>query len=137
MPAQFTDKPVVGKILPLQNGTRLRADSSTFTKVNGTFSKGDLVEIDLVREYKSTDLSEYHMQGDKWGRVVKINGFAFSGWMAIVYLGADICSADYVFVGNPDPEPDPEPVDPAKIVSAVITINYDGGATSTHNLIPE
>ena len=105
MPATFLDKGVVGNIKPISDGTRMRSASSTFTTVLNSYPKNTVVEIDVVREYTSTDMSEYHMAGDKWGRVVKVNGAApkksngdavtGEAWMAIVYLGSPVCNGNY------------------------------------------
>ena len=110
------DYVVVGKIIPNQS-TRLRVAPSTFTSVIGSYAAGSQVEIDLVREYTETVKSEYVKAGDKWGRVLKVNGAAVQqpAWMAIIYLGNTICKAEYSLPSVPAPLPLPIPSAKARI----------------------
>lgn len=136
MPALFSEKEVIGNIVPITDGTRMRVASSTFTAVLNSYPKGSVVEIDLVREYTSTDMSEYHMAGDKWGRVVKVNGAApkksngepvtGEAWMAIVYLGKPVCNANYVSAVVTPPDGETTPV----IVGMIAVLKYGDGTQS-------
>ena len=139
MPAIFDDYAVTGTILPIVS-TRLRVQPSTYTTVLNTYPGNTPVEIDLVREFTSTDMTEYHMKGDKWARVIKVNGqppkksdgSAIAGecWMAIKYLGSPICSEDYDLVIDPNPEPEPEPEPAPEIVGATVVLKYKDGTES-------
>ena len=123
MAAKYTDYEVSGEIYPLTNGTRVRAKPSTYSNVLTSYPAGSKVKIDLVREYQETVAAEYCKAGDKWGRVVSINGAppnpSGECWMAIVYLGNQICTEDYVF--NPSPDEIPTTKD---IVGATIVLKY-------------
>lgn len=128
------DYAVIGTIVPLSDGTRMRVSSSTFTTVLNSYPKGTVVKIDLVREFTATDLSKYFRLGDKWGRVVEVNGQPLKksdgspvtgeAWMAITYLGAPICTPNYVVAGE-----EPVPVEALEIESAVLTLTYSDGRT--------
>jgi len=127
------DYVVVGKIIPNQS-TRLRVSPSTFTSVIGSYAAGSQVEIDLVREYTETVKSEYVKAGDKWGRVLKVNGAVVQqpAWMAIIYLGNTICKAEYSLPSVPAPLPSPK----VKIVSLTVIANYEDGTTTTEVFDP-
>ena len=127
------DYVVVGKIIPNQS-TRLRVSPSTFTSVIGSYATGSQVEIDLVREYTETVKSEYVKAGDKWGRVLKVNGAVVQqpAWMAIIYLGNTICKAEYSLPSVPAPLPSPK----VKIVSLTVIANYEDGTTTTEVFDP-
>lgn len=103
---------VTGKIIPLNSGTRLRIDPSTYSSVRGSYGPGDQVEVTEVIEYLENDQALTHVvKGDKWGKVVKINGAAVvqPSYMAIYYHGqGQICREEYTVV-SPEPEPEPEP----------------------------
>jgi len=94
----------------------------------------DQVEIDLVREYTETVKSEYVKAGDKWGRVLKVNGAVVQqpAWMAIIYLGSTICKAEYSLPSVPAPLPSPK----VKIVSLTVIANYEDGTTTTEVFDP-
>lgn len=128
---------VVGKIIPIQS-SRLRVSPSTFTSVIASYAAGSQVEIDLVREYTETVSSEYVKAGDKWGRVLKVNGVAVTqpAWMAIVYLGNTICKAEYSLPSVPAPLPIPIPSAKVKIVSLTVIANYEDGTTTTEVFDP-
>lgn len=132
--AQYKDYAVVGKIVPLNSGTRLRVEPSTFTHVLNSYAAGSQVEIDLVREYTETVKSEYVKAGDKWGRVLKVNGAAVQqpAWMAIIYLGNTICKAEYSLPSVPAPLPSPK----VKIVSLTVIAKYADGTTETNDFDP-
>jgi len=129
------DYAVTGTIVPLADGTRMRVSSSTYTTVLNSYPKGAVVTVDLVREFTATDLSKYFKAGDKWGRVVavdglppkKLDGSPVTGeaWMAITYLGGPICRPNYT-VNSDVPT---EPAEPLEIESAVLTLKYSDGRT--------
>lgn len=133
--AQHKDYEVVGKIIPIQS-TRLRVAPSTFTSVIMSYAAGSQAEIDLVREYTETVSSEYVKAGDKWGRVLKVNGAAVPqpAWMAIVYLGNTISKAEYSLPSVPGPLPLPSAK--VKIVSLTVIANYEDGTTTTEVFDP-
>ena len=138
--AQYKDYYVVGKIVPLGSGTRLRVDASTFTHVINSYAKDSQVAIDLVREYIETVTSEYVRLGDKWGRVLSVNGIAIGqpAWMAITYLGSPICTPAYSLATIPvDPPVPPVPGEKVKIVSLTVIANYEDGTSETADFIPE
>lgn len=142
MAAKYKEYEVLGEISPLTNGTRLRTESSTYTTVLNSYPAGTDVEIDLVREYEETVSSEYHQAGDKWGRVVAINGqdpkkadgspIVGKCWMAIVYLGSRICSEDYDLV------PVGEEPTAKEIVGATVVLKYsDQSESEPINMVVE
>lgn len=132
--AQYKEYEVVGKIIPINNGTRLRSAPSTYTQVLGSYPKDAQVVIDLIREYTETVTSEYTKSGDKWGRVVSINGVQITqpAWMAVTYLGVAICTPDYLISPLPSPAP---PVERPKIVSLSVTTYYDDGTSITEKFV--
>ena len=117
--AQYIDKIVTGTIKPLANNTRLRVLPTTLSNVLNSYPAGAVVGIDLVREYTETIAGEYVTNGDKWGRVISVNGQApkdldgklvTNTWMAIKYQRASnpqICTEDYVVSGGGNPTPVP------------------------------
>lgn len=139
--ATSKDTKVKGKIVPVANGTRMRSSASTFTTVLNSYNIGAQVEIDLVREYTETVPASSVRAGDKWGRVIAVNGSAprksdgspivGECWMAIYYQGVSsprICSENYVAVTD-----EPETENP-NIVSAKLIIEYDNNTSKTVNL---
>jgi hypothetical protein len=137
--ATSKDTKVKGKIVPLANGTRLRSAASTFTTVFNSYSAGAQVEIDLVREYTETVLASAIRAGDKWGRVISVNGappkkmdgapVVGECWMAIYYQGATpplICSSNYVPVAEDTERP--------IVKGAKLILEYEDNTTETVNL---
>lgn len=107
----YLDTNVKGTIIPIASGTRLRNIPTTKGSVITSAGPSDIVEVDLVREYKETVLAEYVTINDLWGRVIKINGVVASGWMAIKYhrvTPPDICRPNYTVLGDTEP---PAPVE--------------------------
>lgn len=135
--AQFKEYAVIGNITPRQSGTRVRTSPSTFTKLHAAFpngvGQGVFVEIDLVREYIESVSSEYVKDGDRWGRVIKVNGVAVSApaWMAIIYLGGSICIPNYI-----QPEA-PAPGTKVNIKSMTVVTYYEDGSTTTELFEPK
>ena len=76
------------------------------------------------------------MAGDKWGRVVKVNGAApkksngdavtGEAWMAIVYLGSPVCNGNYAPVMVDPPVESEMP----KIVGMTAVLKYDNDTES-------
>lgn len=135
----YKDYAVIGKIVPI-NSTRLRVEPSTFTSVIGTYLAGSQVVIDLVREYTATMTAEYARMGDKWGRVISINGIAIAqpAWMAITYLGGEICYKYYALTNSPPVEPPvpPVPAEKVKIISLTVVSHFDDGSSVTEDFYP-
>ena len=121
MSAQSIQTQVVGKIVPIGSGTRLRILPSTYTTVLGSYGPADQVEIDLTILYTETDpVQPATMKNDLWGRVVKINDIPLaqirdingnlivgSAYMAIDYHGVPICTKHYTEGATPPPEESP------------------------------
>ena len=131
--AAYKDYQVVGRIVPIQS-TRLRVSPSTFTAVIRTYAAGSQVEIDLIREFTETISTDYVKAGDKWGRVLKVNGTAVAqpAWMAVVYLGNPISAAEYSLPVQPEPPPG----ESVKILSLTVTTNYEDGTNTTEIFYP-
>jgi len=136
MAAKYNDYNVTGKIVPKWDGTRLRVEPSTYTKVLNSYNAGTQVEIDLVREFTETVAAEYVKAGDKWGRVIKVNSMPIAqpAWMAIVYLGGEICRPEYSLVGTP-PVP-PVPGEKVKILYLTVISHYADGTSETEDFFP-
>lgn len=123
MAAQSKTVKVTGKIVPLQNGTRLRVAPSTYTAVVTSYNAGANVEIEEVLEYLENDPAQpATWKGDKWGKVIKVNGVATPqpSWMAIWYHNDDVCSEYYTVVTDQtdptDPTDPPAPIFPESFV---------------------
>jgi len=114
---------VTGKIVPLQNGTRLRTAPSTYTAVITSYNTGSNVEIEEVLEYLENDSAQpATWKGDQWGKVIKVDGVATPqpSWMAIRYHGTPVCSEHYTVVTDPT-DPTPPPTGPVFPESFVLT----------------
>jgi len=137
MPAKYKEYAVKGKIVPIWNGTRMRAEPSTYTKVIASYNADSQVEIDLVREFTETVLSEYVWAGDKWGRVKTVNNLPIiqPAWMAIVYLKDAICKPDYVLADTPPVDP-PAPGEKVKIISLTVVSHYADGSSKVEDFFP-
>lgn len=95
---------VTGKIIPLADDTRVRYEPTTYSTTRPSAKRGAQVEIDQVVEYLENDLALPHVvKGDKWGRVIKINGILQPqpSFMAIYYHGlGKICTEQYTANGG-------------------------------------
>lgn len=132
MATNYKDTNVTGFITPVANGTRVRLAPTTFSTVCSGANKGDKIIIDVVREYTETDQNLYITVGDKWGRVVSINGkpvLDASGnaviecWVAIKYQRVSpstISTESYKVVEVPTVE--------KKWVGALLTPIYEDGS---------
>jgi len=127
----FIETPVKGTIKPLASGTRLREDANTKASYTlPTYGINDVVEVDLVREYTASDANLAITKGDKWGRVVKINGVEKKGWMAIYYqivTPPNICTPNYTVK---DDAPVPPSGEKPKIIGATVIARFSDGSVS-------
>lgn len=123
-------KNVVGHIKPLLQ-TNLRSEYSTYATSLGSYPAGAVVEIDQVMKRLVTEEGKPHnYQSDVWGRVVKIDNKAVSGWMAIDYHKKSfeplkICTPYYEVVDE-EPPPDPEPPS-VEVPPFAFHLNYHSG----------
>lgn len=97
---------------PIGNGTRMRADHTTFAAVIASYNRGQLVVGDELWEAPA-DGPEVK-KGDKWLRVLSVDGVNVPqrGWMAYIHKGAPICDNFKVIEEPPPPPPPPGPVFP-------------------------
>lgn len=115
------------KATPLQSGTRLRVDHSTYT----TVLLSDLSPADALigsEVWTATADGANVKAGDKWLHVVSRNGIplAKSGWVAIVYMGKPVCSITEdtpAPVPTPTPTPTPDPF-PKNLFPDTFTMVY-------------
>ena len=135
---------VIGTIKPLQSGTRLRKSINTKGEVVKSYGPGDKIEVDQIITHDITNADLSITAGDKWARVTKINGnpptdtlgkiVTVPVYMAIFYQKGNppvICSEHYIPVTDPETPPTSEKPKP---LSAVMTVKWDDGTESTHNL---
>lgn len=130
----YKDTPVTGKIKPLGNGTRLRDDANTAANVITSYGPNDVIEVDLIREHTTSDSAKAITAGDKWGRVIRVNGVERNGWMAKYYQRAsppNICTPDYIVNDAPPPPSGEKP----KILKATIVTEYSDGSTVQEKMI--
>lgn len=135
---------VIGSIKPLASETRLRFDYSTYSDSHPiSYNSTAVVEIDQIIERleTSSDPNRPHdYKGDKWGRVIKINGInvpqpAFMGIMyhdKLTFAPYRICAENYTVIGEPDPTPGPAPATDLidlnmSLVEKVLTVRGKAG----------
>ena len=70
----------------IYNGTRIRTEHSTYTKVLGSVNAGIALEGDEL--WTAPADGSYVKKGDQWLHVTYGN---LAGWMAYTYLGQPIC----------------------------------------------
>lgn len=94
---------------PINSGTRMRKDHTTFAAVIVSYARGQVVVGDEIWEAPA-DGSEVK-KGDKWLHVTSVDGVNVTerGWMAYIHKGASICDN---FKQIEDPNPPPTPVFP-------------------------
>ncbi|MBI3168406.1 MAG: NfeD family protein [Chloroflexi bacterium] len=90
---------------PLNSGTRLRADHTTFATVITSYGRGQLVVGDEIWEAPA-DGNEVK-KGDKWLHVTSVDGVNLTerGWMAYIHKGVAICNNFTEIVEPPPPAP--------------------------------
>ena len=115
---------------PLQAGTRMRVDHSTYT----TVILSDLSQLDTLRGdvlWEAPADGSYVKKGDKWLHVTHRNGVALPkpGWTAYIYLGGDVCGSF-----NEVTDTHPVPTTYPKLIGATIILQYDDGKEVTEEL---
>lgn len=127
---EYQDTKVVGKIIPLQVGTRFRIEAHTKANyILPNYGPADVIEVDFVREYTTNDDAYAVTKGDKWGHIIRINGVERDGWMAIIYQKvspSNISTPAYTEVDAPPPPSGEKP----KIIGATVVAKYSDGSTS-------
>lgn len=95
------------KMQPINNGTRMRTDHSTFAAVITSYNRGQLVIGDEIWEAPA-DGSEVK-KGDKWVKVVSVDGVNVTerGWMAYIHKGVAVCNNFVEIATNPNPDLQP------------------------------
>ncbi len=90
---------------PINSGTRMRKDHSTFAAVVASFARGQVVVGDEVWTAPA-DGSEVK-KGDKWLHVTSVDGVNVTerGWMAYIHKGVPICDNFTEVVEPPPPTP--------------------------------
>jgi hypothetical protein len=90
---------------PINNGTRLRTDHTTFAAVITSYGRGQLVVGDELWEAPA-DGNEVK-KGDKWLHVTSVDGVNLTerGWMAYIHKGVAICNNFTEIVEPPPPTP--------------------------------
>ena len=90
---------------PINSGTRMRKDHSTFAAVVTSFARGQVVVGDEIWEAPA-DGSEVK-KGDKWLHVTSVDGVNVTerGWMAYIHKGTPICDNFTEIVEPPPPTP--------------------------------
>lgn len=90
---------------PIDNGTRLREDHNTFSKVITSYNRGQLVLGDEVW-VAPADGAEVK-KGDIWLKVLSVDGtnVPVRGWMAHIHKGQFICENFKEVIVAPPPPP--------------------------------
>ena len=122
MAAQTKLEEVIGYIMPMQDGTRLRKLPQTYSTVLiSNCRKGWVVDIDLTILYLEADPVQTAIwKNDLWGRVIKINGTPIEEmvddlgqpivspvYMAIDYHNGPVCTKHYIPAIPVPPDPIP------------------------------
>ena len=112
---------------PINSGTRMRTDHTTFAAVITSYSRGQLVVGDEIWEAPA-DGSEVK-KGDKWLHVTSVDGVNLTerGWMAYIHKGVAICNN---FKEIADPTPPPTPVFPESF-----TLTDPSGAKAEYKFV--
>ena len=89
---------------PLNSGTRIRTDHSTFGSVITSVARGQLVVGDELWE-ATADGTEVK-KGDKWLHVTSVDGVNLTdmGWMAYIHKGVPVCN-NFKEISDPTPPP--------------------------------
>ena len=90
---------------PLNSGTRMRTDHTTFAAVITSYGRGQLVVGDQIWEAPA-DGNEVK-KGDKWLHVTSVDGVNLTeaGWMAYIHKGVAICNNCTEIEEPPPPTP--------------------------------
>jgi hypothetical protein len=90
---------------PINSGTRMRKDHSTFAAVITSYARGQVVVGDEIWEAPA-DGNEVK-KGDKWLHVTSVDGVnvAERGWMAYIHKGTPICDNFKEIEAPPPPTP--------------------------------
>lgn len=102
---------------PLEAGTRMRVDHSTYTTVIlNDLSPADTLRGDAVWVAEAD--GSYVKKGDTWLHVTHRNGVALSkpGWTAYIYLGKFICGGFKEIINDPPPSDPPAEIFPKSFV---------------------
>ena len=112
---------------PLNSGTRVRTDHSTFGSVITSVARGQLVVGDELWE-ASADGTEVK-KGDKWLHVTSVDGVNLTeaGWMAYIHKGITICNN---FTEIEEPNPNPTPIFPESF-----TLTDPSGAKAEYKFV--
>jgi hypothetical protein len=97
---------------PLNSGTRMRTDHTTFAAVITSYGRGQLVVGDQIWEALA-DGNEVK-KGDKWLHVTSVDGVNLTeaGWMAYIHKGVAICN-NFTEIEEPPP---PTPTFPESFI---------------------
>ena len=97
---------------PLNSGTRMRTDHTTFAAVITSYGRGQLVVGDQIWEAPA-DGNEVK-KGDKWLHVTSVDGVNLTeaGWMAYIHKGVAICN-NFTEIEEPPP---PTPTFPESFI---------------------
>ena len=111
---------------PLNSGTRLRTDHTTFAAVITSYGRGQLVVGDQIWEAPA-DGNEVK-KGDKWLHVTSVDGVNLTeaGWMAYIHKGVAICN-NFTEIEEPPP---PTPVFPESF-----TLTDPSGAKAEYKFV--
>jgi len=112
---------------PLNSGTRLRTDHTTFATVISSYGRGQLVVGDQLWEAPA-DGNEVK-KGDKWLHVTSVDGVNLTdtGWMAYIHKGIVICNN---FTEIEEPPPPPAPIFPESF-----TLTDPSGAKAEYKFV--
>lgn len=88
------------RMTTIYNGTRIREEHSTYTKVFGSVNAGITLEGDEL--WTAPADGSYVKKGDQW---LHVTHGAVTGWTAYTYLGQPICQDLKQVDENPDVPP--------------------------------
>lgn len=116
---------------PMQSGTRMRADHSTYT----TVLLSDLSPADTLRGNElwiAPADGSYVKKGDTWLKVTHRNGVALAkpGWTAYLYLGKFVCN-NFKEIADVPPPVDP-PLETIFPESFILTDPKTGNKAEYH-----
>lgn len=111
---------------PLNSGTRLRTDHTTFAAVITSYGRGQLVVGDELWEAPA-DGNEVK-KGDKWLHITSVDGVNLTerGWMAYIHKGVAICN-NFTVIEEPPP--------PAPVFPESFTLTDPSGAKAEYKFV--